>query len=216
MAEYISVPADYVIRVLQQRRVEATYAQLWMQYIMARTIASEVGRVVTAFTNLYTRYSVPEELAKLVRELMSRGGWTPQEMEVFELELYIRRQYRTLALLVPTVRQFLVDGVYLPKYEALLEDLFKTYGLSLEAYRAQLEYYKKLVKNRRLWRHFSWYRSQLTYAFQRGAITEAEARKALQKFVDIGLIDRDELEIVVEGMKLRALGYAAGRQERRR
>jgi hypothetical protein len=132
-------------------------------------------------------------------------------MEVFELELYLRRLYRTLALLVPTVRQFLVDGVYLPKYEALLEDLFKTYGLSLEAYRAQLEYYKELVKNRRLWRHFSWYRSQLTYAFQRGAITEDEARKALQKFVDIGLIDRDELEIIVEGMKLRALGYAAGR-----
>jgi phage-related protein len=211
MAEYVEVPSDYVVRVLQLRRVEPTYAVLWLQYIMARTIASEVNRVVTAFTTLYTRFSVPEDLAKMVTELMRRGGWTPAEMEIFVLELYIRRLYRTLTLLVPTVRQFLADGVYLPKYEALLEDLFKTYGLSVETYRAQLEYYKKLLKNRRLWRHFSWYRSQLTYAFQRGAITEAEARKALQKFVDAGLIDQDELEIIIEGMKLRALGYATAR-----
>jgi len=211
MAEYVEVPPDYVVRVLQLRRVEPTYAALWLQYIMARTIASEVNRVVTAFTSLYTRFSVPEDLAKMVAELMRRGGGTPAEMEIFVLELYIRRLYRTLTLLVPTIRQFIVDGVYLPKYEALLEDLFKTYGLSAETYRAHLEYYKKLLKNRRLWRHFSWYRSQLAYAFQRGAVTEADARKALQKFVDIGLIDQDELEIIIEGMKLRALGYSARR-----
>jgi len=214
MSEYIEIPSDYILSILSKRRIEATYRELWLKYIEARTIATEVNRVVSAFTTLYTRFSVPAELVEIVRQLMSRGGWTSRELEIFDIELYIRKLYRTLTLLVPTVRQFIIDATYLPKYESLLEDLFKTYAISIKELQKQLEYYKKLIKNRRIWRHFSWYRTQLTYAYTYGAISEEEARKALMKFVDMGLIDEDELNIIIEGMKIRALGYRAYRAGR--
>jgi len=207
MAEYIDIPSDYIQKVITLKRVEVTLSQLWMEYMQTRTIATEVGRVVSAFTGLYTRYSVPEELVTIVKELMMRGGWTSSELPIFELELFIRRYYRTLTLLIPTVRGFITDAQYLPNYQKLLEDLFKTYGLTLEQYKAQAEYYKMLAKNRRLWRHFSWYRSQLAYAYQYGAITKDKAKQLLQKFVDAGLLDSDELDMILEGLDLRAAGY---------
>jgi len=214
MAEYIEIPMDYLQRILITRRVEKIYAELWLKYIQVRSISTEVNRVVSAFTQLYVRYSVPEDLVKIVKELMARGGWTLSELQIFEIELYIRRQYRILTLLVPTIRGFISDAQYLPAWDKLLEDLFKTYGLLVEQYKQQLEYYKRLAKNRRLWRHFSWYRTQLTYAYQHGAIDEKKAREALKKFVDIGLLDPDEVEVIIEGMKLRSAGYQAYRAVR--
>jgi len=214
MSEYIEIPSDYILSILTKRRIEATYRELWLKYIEARSIATEVNRVVSAFTTLYTRFAVPTELVDAVRQLMSRGGWTSKEIEIFDVELYIRKLYRTLTLVIPTVRQFIIDATYLPRYESLLEDLFNTYAISIKELQKQVEYYKKLIKNRRIWRHFSWYRTQLTYAYTYGAISEEEARKALMKFVDIGLIDEDELNIIIEGMKIRALGYRAYRATR--
>ena len=215
MSEYIEIPSDYIISILSKRRIEQTYRELWLKYIEARTIATEVNRVVSAFTTLYTRFAVSSELVDTIRQLMSRGGWTGKEIEVFDLELYVRRLYRTLTLLIPTIRQFISDGTYLPNYQSLLEDLFNTYAISIRDYQKQLDYYKKLIKNRRIWRHFAWYRTQITYAYTYGAITESQARAALKKFVDMGLIDEDELNIIIEGMKIRAAGYLAYRAGRR-
>jgi len=214
MYEYIEIPSDYIVQVLNSRRIEQTYKELWMKYLAARSISSETNRVVTAFTTLYTRYAVPQDLINTVRSLMAIGGWTQKEISIFDLELYLRRYYRTLTLLIPTIRGFITDGQYLPQYENALEDLFNTYALSLSDYAKQVQYYKTLLKNRRIWRHFAWYRSQLTYAYQYGAMTEADIRNALQKFVNLGLIDKDELEIIVEGIKIRANGYAAYRAMR--
>jgi len=214
MAEYIELPSDYVTKVLQLRKVETTYAQLWIQYISARTVATEVNRVVTAFTNLFIRYAVPDDIVKTVRELMARGGWTSAELQIFDLELQLRRYFRIFTLLIPTVRGAVGDAYYMPNWESIIEDVFRSYGLSLDQYKKQLEYYKRLAKNRRMWRHFSWYRSQLAYAYQYGALDENGVRKALKKFVDIGLLDPDEVEVVVEGIKIRAAGYATYRSQR--
>ncbi|TDA41341.1 MAG: hypothetical protein DSO07_05160 [Thermoproteota archaeon] len=214
MSEYIEIPANYVQQILEKRRMEQTYKELWMKYISARTIASETGRVVNAFVALYTRYAVPQEVIDTVKNLMVRGGWTQRELTIFDLELYLRRYYRTLVLLIPTIRGFIADGQYLPQYESILEDLFRTYAINLSEFSKQVEYYKTLLKNRRLWRHFAWYRTQLTYAYQYGAMTEQDVRNALKKFVDIGLIDNNELEVIVEGIKIRAKGYAAYRAMR--
>jgi phage-related protein len=214
MSEYIEIPSEYILSILSKRRIEATYRELWLKYLEARTIATEVNRVVSAFTTLYTRFAVQSELVDTIRQLMSRGGWTSKEIEVFDLELYVRKLYRTLTLLIPTIRQFIFDATYLPNYESLLEDLFNTYAISIREFQKQLEYYKKLIKNRRMWRHFAWYRTQVTYAYMYRAITEDQAREALKKFVDMGLIDNDELNIIIEGMKLRAAGYLAYRTRR--
>jgi phage-related protein/predicted HTH domain antitoxin len=214
MSEYIEIPSEYILSILSKRRIEATYRELWLKYLEARTIATEVNRVVSAFTTLYTRFAVQSELVDTIRQLMSRGGWTSKEIEVFDLELYVRKLYRTLTLLIPTIRQFIFDATYLPNYESLLEDLFNIYAISLREFQKQLEYYKKLIKNRRIWRHFAWYRTQVTYAYMYGAINEDQARAVLKKFVDMGLIDDDELNIIIEGMKIRAAGYLAYRTRR--
>jgi hypothetical protein len=208
MAEYINVPVDYVKKVLKDRRVEPTYANLWLQYLYARTISTEVNRVVRAFEDLYIRFAVPEDVVKQVTSLMAQGGWTEQELKIFGFELEIRRAYRTLVLLLPSIRQFITDAQYLPNYDKLFQDLLQSYAIDADKYKKQVEYYKRLLKNRRLWRHFSWYRTQLTYAYMYGFMNEDQIRQRLQKFVEIGLLDPDEVEIIVDGIKIRAGAYA--------
>jgi transcriptional regulator with XRE-family HTH domain len=214
MSEYIDVPVDYVKKVIEVRRIEPTYANLWLQYIAARTISGEVNRVVTAFTNLYVRYAVPEDVVKRVTDLMAAGGWTSREIRVFGFELELRRTYRVLTMLVPSIRQFITDAQYLSDYEKLFQDLLQVYAIDVEKYKKQVEYYKKLLKNRRLWRHFSWYRTQLTYAYIYGAMDENQVKQKLQQFVNIGLLDPDEVDIIVDGMKIRKLAYRAYRATR--
>jgi hypothetical protein len=208
MSEYIDVPPDYIQKIITLRRVEPTFSELWMRYVQTRTIATETNRVVSAFTALYTRYAVPTDLVDLVRGLMVKGGWTSSELQLFDVELFIRRYYRTLTLLIPTIRGFIADSLYIPNYQSMLEDLFKTYGLELEKYKSQLEYYKRLAKNRRLWRHFAWYRTQLAYAYQYGAITKDQAKQKLQQFVNLGLLDDDEINVILDGLDLRRAGQA--------
>jgi len=174
----------------------------------------EVNRVVTAFSNLYIRFSVPDDVVKKVVDLMKQGGWTSKEIEIFGIELELRRVYRVLTMLIPSIRQFIADSVYLPSYENLLADIFKSYAIDVEKYKNQVEYYKRLAKNRRLWRHFSWYRTQLTYAYMYGAMDENQIRQKLQQFVNIGLIDQDELNIIIDGIKIRAVAYRAYRAKR--
>jgi len=216
MAEYINVPVDYVKKVLEARRVEHTYANLWLQYLYARSISTEVNRVVRAFEDLYIRFAVPEDVVKQVTSLMAQGGWTEQELKIFGFELDLRRAYRVLTMMMPSIRQFITDAQYLSNYEKLFQDLLQTYAIDAEKYKKQVDYYKRLLKNRRLWRHFSWYRTQLTYALMYGSMTEDEIKKKLQQFVNLGLIDEDELNVIIDGIKIRAAAYAAYRALRYR
>jgi antitoxin component HigA of HigAB toxin-antitoxin module len=216
MAEYINVPVDYVKKVIEARRVEPTYASLWLQYLYARTISGEVNRVVSAFEAIYTRFSVPEEVVSRVTSLMAQGGWTEQELKIFSFELELRRAYRVLVMLIPTIRQFIADALYLSDYERLFQDLLQVYAIDAEKYKKQVEYYKRLLKNRRLWRHFSWYRTQLTYAYMYGAMDEKQIMQKLQQFANLGLIDEDELSVIIDGIKIRALAYVAYQARRRR
>jgi hypothetical protein len=208
MAEFIDVPGDYIAEILTRRRVEKRFAELWMKFIQARVISTEVGRVVSAFTAFTTRFSTPSSLEKQVKALMMRGGWTPVEMEIFDLELAIRRHTRVLSTLTPTLRQAIGDSLFLGDPGRIIEDTLAAYGITVAEYARQIEYYKRLAKNRRIWRHFSWYRTQLVEAYSRGVIEESTLRSRLQKFKDLGLVDDDEIEIIVDGAKLRALARA--------
>jgi len=213
MSEYIEIPIDYIKKILEARRVEKTFAELWIRYIQVRMISSEVNALVSTFRRIYEYFAPPEELYKQVMDIMKQGGWTSAEIKIFQLDLELRKQYRIVTYLIPSIRQFLTDGQYIPNYMALLEDLFKARGIELDKYKQQLEYYKKLLKNRRLWRHFSWYRTQLMYAYQYGAISKDEVIKRLQKFKDMGLVDDDEINMIVEGMDLRKAYYQAYRSQ---
>jgi hypothetical protein len=145
---------------------------------------------------------------------MAQGGWTEQELRIFSFELELRRAYRVLVMLVPSIRQFVTDAQYLPDYEKLFQDLLQVYAIDVEKYKKQVEYYKRLLKNRRLWRHFSWFRTQLTYAYMYGAMDENQVRQKLQQFVNIGLLDPDEVNIIVDGIKIRKVAYEAYRATR--
>ncbi|PNV78731.1 MAG: hypothetical protein C0179_08485, partial [Fervidicoccus sp.] len=105
MAEYIEVPVDYINKVLQMRKVEKTFADLWIRYVEARTIASEVNAVSSTFRMLFINFAVPDDLVKKVKDLMLLGGWTPRELQIFDFELELRRIYRTLTILIPSIRQ---------------------------------------------------------------------------------------------------------------
>jgi hypothetical protein len=208
MAEYIEVPADYIQRILAERRVEATYAQLWLKYIAARTISSEVNTLTTTYRRIVEYFGLPETLEKQIKELMRAGGWTEREIQIFDLDLYLRRAYRILSTFIPTLRQFVGDALYLGEWEKLFNDLMKARGLDVEKYKAQVEYYKKLIKARKLWRRFNTFITELINCYARGVIEEEDMRKELEPLKTFGL-DDDEIEIIVKTAQYRRARYEA-------
>ena len=201
MVEYIEVPRTIIDRVLQLRRVPKDFADLWLRYIEVRSIASEVNAVVSQYRRIYEYFTVPQEVANKVTEWMKKGGWTEEELKVFSLELYLRKSYRIMAYLIPTIRQFASDARYIPEWERLFEDLLRARGIDATKYQKQIEYYKKLIRNRMVWRQISWYRSRLVYAYANGVIDENTLRQKLQALKKYGLTD-DEIELIIDGARL--------------
>jgi hypothetical protein len=211
MAEYIEVPMDYIQRILAERRVEKTYAELWIKYIAARTISSEVNTLASTYRRIVEYFGLPETLEKQVKELMRAGGWTERELQIFDLDLGLRRAYRILSTFIPTLRQFVTDAQYLGEWEKLLDDLLRARGLDAERYKAQVEYYKKLIKSRKLWRRVSMYITELVNCYAYGVIDEATLRKGLEPLKTYGLDDL-EIELIVKTAQLRAQRIAATRR----
>jgi len=211
MAEYIEVPLDYIQRILAERRVEKTYAELWLKYIAARTISSEVNTLASTYRRIVEYFGLPETLEKQVKELMRAGGWTERELEIFDLDLGLRRAYRILSTFIPTLRQFVGDAMYLGEWEKLFDDLLRARGLDAERYKAQVEYYKKLIKSRKLWRRVSMYITELVNCYAYGVIDEQTLRKGLEPLKTYGLDDL-EIELVVKTAQLRAQRIAATRR----
>jgi len=211
MAEYIEVPMDYVQRILAERRVEKTYAELWLKYIAARTISTEVNTLASTYRRIVEYFGLPETLEKQVKELMRAGGWTERELQIFDLDLGLRRAYRILSTLIPTLRQFVGDAMYLGEWEKLLDDILRARGLDAEKYKAQIEYYKKLIKSRKLWRRVSMYITELVNAYAYGVIDEATLCKGLEPLKTYGLDDL-EIDLIVKTAQLRAQRVAATRR----
>jgi phage-related protein len=211
MAEYIEVPIEYIQRILAERRVERTYAELWLKYIAARTISSEVNTLASTYRRIVEYFGLPETLEKQVKELMRAGGWTERELQIFDLDLGLRRAYRILSTFIPTLRQFVGDAMYLGEWEKLFEDLLRARGLDAERYKAQVEYYRKLIKSRKLWRRVSMYITELVNCYAYGIIDEQTLRKDLEPLKTYGL-DDGEIELIVKTAKYRAARIVARRR----
>ena len=208
MMEYIDVPNDLVVRVFEARRVREPWASLWMRYAMARSIASETNTMVSTFRGLLERYAMPQEIVDQVVALMKQGGWTARELEIFQVDLTLRRIRRILDTFVPTLREFISDAQYLGEWEALLEDWLRARGIEAEKYRRQVEYYRKLIKSRKIHRRLSWYITRLLNAYCADIIDRNEARRRLERFKTYGLSD-EEIDILLEGFELeKAYRYA--------
>jgi len=208
MAEYVEVPMDFIQQVLAERRVTGTYAELWIKYLMARTISSEVNTLTSTYRRIVEYFGLPETLEKQIKELMRAGGWTDREIQIFDLDLYLRRAYRILSTFIPTLRQFVGDAMYLGEWERLFNDLMKARGLDVEKYKAQVEYYRKLIKSRKLWRRFNAFITELINCYARGVIEEEDMRKELEPLKTFGL-DDDEIEIIVKTARYRRARYEA-------
>ena len=142
--------------------------------------------------------------------MMRAGGWTEREIQIFDLDLSLRRAYRALSTFVPTLRQFAGDAMYLSEWEKLFEDLLKARGLDAEKYKAQVEYYRKLIKSRKLWRRVSAFITELVNCYAEGVIDEKTLRSELSPLRTYGLDDA-EVEVIVRTAKYRAARYAARR-----
>jgi len=207
MAEYIEIPSEFVEKVLKARNIPPDYAELWIKYISVRTISSEVNAVVSQYRRIYEYFFVTPEVARQVEAIMREGGWTDREIKIFNVELQLRKSYRVMTYLIPTIRQAVTDAYYLPEWEQLFEDLLKARGIDVTKYQKQIEYYKKLVRNRLVWRQIAWYRSRLVYAYANGVIDKNTLIQKLQKLKKYGLSD-EEIELIVDGAELERLTTA--------
>ncbi len=201
MAEYIEIPLDYVKQILQRRRVETVFGNLWVKYIYAKMISGEVNAVVATYRRIYEYFYVPGEISKKIEELMLKGGWVKDELEIFHFDLELRKAYRIMQYLVPTIRQFAADARYIPEWETLFNDLLKARGIDATKYKKQIDYYKKLIRNRMVWRQIAWYRSRLAEAYANGIIDKTTLRKKLEILKKYGLSD-EEIELIMDGMEL--------------
>ncbi len=200
-AEYIEVPMEFVRQVLERRRVRGLYAELWLRYISARTISREVNSLASVLRRILEYYFAPAEVVKKVKALMLEGGWTERELAIFDMEVELRKAYRVMRLLIPTMRGFVADARYLPEWEQLLQDLLRAYGVDVQRYQKQIDYYRKLIRNRMVWRQIAWYRNRLVRAYANGIIDEATLRQRLQFLKRYGLSD-EEIELIIEGARL--------------
>jgi len=201
MMEYIDVPRELILKVFEERRVKEPWASLWYRYALTRSIATETNAMVSTFRGLLERYAVPEDIVNRVMAIMRQGGWTSRELQIFNLDVTLRRIRRILDTFVPTLREFMGDAMYLGEWERLLEDWLLARGIEAEKYKAQVEYYKKLIKSRKINRRLSWYISRLMNAYCAGVITLEEAKRQLEQFKTFGL-DDDEIKILLAGFQL--------------
>ena len=210
MVEYIDVSPELIAQVLQARGVVEPWASLWTQYVMTRSIASEVNTLVSTFRRIYEYFTMPEELVRKMMTLMRAGGWTMRELEVFQLDLELRKAYRIMSTLIPTMRQFVADAMYIGDWEKLLDDLMRARGVDVQKYKEQVEYYKRLIKSRKMARRISWYITRVTNAATYGVITLQEARARLERLKQYGL-DDDEINLILDGIQLQ-IAYTQARR----
>jgi len=201
LAEYVDIPLDYVKSILQARKLEPTYAQLWLEYFRIRPVSSEVNALVSTYRRIAESFAVPEELARAVESLMSQYGWTRAELDIFKRDLELRKALRTLTWLVPTIRQLVGDSLYIPDWERVFEQVLSLRGVDVEKYRELVNYYKRLATSRHVMRHLSWYRTRLAAAYAYGVIDETTLRQKLEALKEYGLSDR-EIDLIVDGCKL--------------
>jgi glycerophosphoryl diester phosphodiesterase len=178
---------------------------------MARTISREVDTLAGTYRRIVENFGLPETLEKQVKELMRAGGWTDREIQIFDLDLGLRRAYRILSTLIPTLRQFVRDALYLGEWEQLFNDLMKARGLDVEKYKAQVEYYKKLIKARKLWRRVSMFITEEVNCYAYGVIDEQTLRSDLEPLKTYGLDDL-EIDLIVKTAERRAQRIAATRR----
>ncbi|MEM1820420.1 MAG: hypothetical protein QXU64_02380 [Thermofilaceae archaeon] len=210
MVEYIDLSPELIARVLEARGVTEPWMSLWMQYILTRSIASEVNTLVSTFRRIYEYFTMPEEFVRKMMALMRAGGWTMRELEVFQLDLELRKAYRIMSTLIPTVRQFVADAMYIGDWERLFDDLMRARGVDVQKYKEQVEYYKRLIKSRKMARRISWYITRVTNAATYGVLSLQEARARLEKLKRYGL-DDDEINLILDGIQLQ-IAYTQARR----
>ncbi|MEM1820139.1 MAG: hypothetical protein QW794_00015 [Thermosphaera sp.] len=201
LSEYVEIPMDYLLKVLTIRRVEPTYAQLWLKYMFAKQISAEVNAFVSNVKGLLERYAVPQQLIDQIKTIMRLGGWSDAEIFIFDWDVGLRRFRRILDTLVPSLRQLIGDSLYVGQFETLLRDWAATRGIDPEVYKAQLEYYMKLARNRAVWRQVSYYRTRLVTAYAYGILNKDQLREKLNRLKDYGLTD-DEIELLVDAAEV--------------
>ena len=199
--EYVEVPREYIEKVVKERHIDPQFVAIWLRYTEARRISREVNEVISVYRRIYEYFFVTADVTRQVEQLAMRGGWTSDELKILGFELQLRKSYRIMAYLIPTIREFVRDALYLGEWEQLLEDLLRARGIDYRRWAKQVDYYRKLVKSRKINRRVSWYITRLMHAYIVGAITKEEARRRLERFKPYGLSD-DEINIILEGFDL--------------
>ncbi|RLG76916.1 MAG: hypothetical protein DRO12_03560 [Thermoprotei archaeon] len=205
-SEYINVPDDVIKEVLSVRRIPDKYKKLWVNYIRTRMISSEVNQLVSDIRRLYEYFTVPNQLLKEVKDLMSRGGWTSAELPIFDKDLEVRKLYRIMSYLIPTIRGAVGDAYYLPDEEKLIEEVVKARGIDTQKYKKQIDYYKRLAKNRKIYRRLSSFITELINDYASRVIEMNELKKELEGLKPYGIID-EEINIIIKIAEYRRRRY---------
>ncbi len=206
LSEYVEIPIELIKKTLDVYGIVDEWKEYFLKYILIRPIATEVNQVVSEFLRIEEYFKAPQELEKKIKELMKIGGWTKREIELFNLRLELRKQYRIASWLLPSLREFISDARYIPNWEDLLKQWFERRGIEIDKYKDYYEYYRTQIKHRKIWRRINSFITELINDYASRVIEEDYLRNQLNELKKYGLED-EEIEIIVLTAKHRRMRY---------
>jgi len=196
LAEYMTIPTDFITRVFEARRVPEEWKPFWRDYCVIRPLVDDVRGLLTAYRRALVYVTIPQEIAKKVEDYADKIRFTAEEWNILTLrtnleELILeareaRREY------IPTPAGLATIAEYLPKVRDFFDEVMEARRVPKEWIPLWAEY----IDIRPLVGEIRREISRAERLFTRFAITEETYKKVLEAAKPLGYTDK-EIELML-------------------
>ncbi|MCL7388580.1 MAG: hypothetical protein LZ173_01385 [Thaumarchaeota archaeon] len=129
IAEYIKISDDIIEKAFKQRGVPEEWREFWKKYIEVRPLADDIRGLLSSYRRLlvYAKKvgKIPAEIDGAVKALMSKIGFTDEEMAIFDLRVTIEEMLAQLKEYVPTPMQMATLSEFIKLPDVLVNAAFE-------------------------------------------------------------------------------------------
>jgi hypothetical protein len=215
MAEYVPLVKQYAAQALAARRVSGVWAELWMRYVHARTLADDLRAWARAALALVERLIADGRLLGAVLDSLKAVGYEDPELSLLRQATAMNMARRAWEELLGRVGELSRMSRYAPAAADLAWRRLETVINALPVDDAT----KSLI--RAMWRQFLThyqnyleiraYANELVNAHAYGVIGDAELDAELQRLRELGVPDVT-LALIRRRAQLRRLRVAVRRR----
>lgn len=189
MGEYTDIPQSFIDTVLGTRRIGKNFAEVFNAYYRGRTAVEATNRFANVYIEVLRGFAVPEDVTKDLITVLKNYGWNATKITIFEKEVNLVNVYRQLEEMVPSIRQFAGDAVSIDNWEKYLTIILGVRGVDTKKYKDYLDFYKQLIRNRKVRGYIWFYIESLKLAYGYGLISDSLALQYLEWLKQFGVND---------------------------